>query len=66
LPIKLNDPDTLAKAIMRLIVEPDLKRDLIRRGNMVKDRLLNNEKESINIFKNIFNNFSLKKECSNK
>ena len=66
LPIKLDDPDTLAVAVLKLMKETDLKRDLIKKGNIIKDRLLNNDKESINIYKKIFNSFSLKRECWEK
>jgi glycosyltransferase involved in cell wall biosynthesis len=66
LPIKLDDPNTLALAVLKLMKESDLKRDLIKKGNIIKDRLLKNDRESINIFKNIFNNFSLKRDCWEK
>lgn len=66
LPINLSDPNTLVKAILKLILEPGLKKDLIKKGNIIRNRLLNNDKESVATFKNIFINFSLKRECWDK
>ena len=63
LPIKLSDPDLLAKAILKLISDSNLKKDLINKGNIIKNRLLDSEKETSNKLKNIFNIFSLKRQC---